>query len=183
MTTKAKLVSTIAAFCLVLALLIVGVLAVPTATINMGGQISFEATDVNAKVEINVEGTAAHDDTDDKTFKFNADEGAATEAWTGKNWVFDETRTITVTIKVTNLDTVRNLNVTFTPPTTASNLEVAASSSDSQTVSAMKTLTPTSGNVITYTVIFTPENENLAVNGANWTATLVLANVEADAEG
>ena len=178
MTTKAKLVSTIAAFCLVLALLIVGVLAVPSATINMGGQISFEATDVNATVAINVEGTAENDTSDDKTFTFNAEEGQATEDWTGKNWVFDETRTIKVTITVTNLDSVRSLNVTFTPPTTASNLKVVASSSDSKTVSDMKTLTPTTGNEMTYTVTFTPENENLAVNAASWTAKLVLANVE-----
>ena len=57
MSLKAKLVSSVAAFCLVLALLVVGILAVPSATINMGGSISFQATDVNATVNITVTGT------------------------------------------------------------------------------------------------------------------------------
>ena len=50
MSLKMKLVSTVSAFMLVLGLLIMGVFAGPTAKINLGGSISFKATDVYADV-------------------------------------------------------------------------------------------------------------------------------------
>ena len=50
MTLKMKLTSTIAAFLLILGLTIMGVMAAPSATVNLGGSISFSATDINARV-------------------------------------------------------------------------------------------------------------------------------------
>ncbi len=169
MSLKAKLVSSVAAFCLVLALLVVGILAVPSATINMGGSISFQATDVNATVNITVTGTDEKKQPS-KSYTFNADTDTQPEAWTGLNWNFGEGREITITIVVTNVDTVRQLDVDFTAPSdmSASNVTVSTTGEDT-------TLAAKNGSV-TYTITFKPANENLAVTNASWTAALVLTN-------
>ncbi len=171
MSLKAKLVTSISAFALVLALLIVGVFAVQSATINMGGSISFTATDVNATVAINVEGTVSNDTSDDKTFTFNASQGEATDAWTGKTWVFDETREITVTVTVTNNDAKRSLTSSFVAPeegTLGTNLSCATQTQGEETVAPKGT--------VTYTMTFTIADENASVSAAAWTAALTLAN-------
>lgn len=175
MSLKAKLVSSVAAFCLVLALLVVGILAVPSATINMGGSISFTATDVNATVTIAVTGTKTP--VDQVTYTYDASQGNATENWTAQNWVFDEDREIVVTITVTNKDTVRQLDVAWTQPTdmAAQNVTVVSSGEASTTLDNSKTGAG-STNVATYKMTFTPANENLAVTNAAWTAKLVLTN-------
>ena len=175
MSLKAKLVSSVAAFCLVLALLVVGILAVPSATINMGGSISFTATDVNATVKITVTGTETP--VDAVTYTYNAEQGNATESWTSNNWVFDDSREIVVTITVTNNDTVRQLDVAWTQPTdmAAQNVTVVSTGEASKTLDNSETGAG-STNVATYTMTFTPANENLAVTNAAWTAKLVLTN-------
>ena len=175
MSLKAKLVSSVAAFCLVLALLVVGILAVPSATINMGGSISFTATDVNATVTITVTGTETP--VEQVTYTYDAEQGKATENWTSNNWVFDADREIVVTITVTNKDTVRQLDVAWTQPTdmTAQNVTVVSSGEASTTLDNSKTGAG-STNVATYKMTFTPKDENLAVEGATWTAKLVLSN-------
>ena len=58
MKIKAKLVSTIAAACLVIALLVTGVWAVSTASVTLGGSISFSATNVHATIEGSITGAA-----------------------------------------------------------------------------------------------------------------------------
>ena len=177
MSLKAKLVSSVAAFCLVLALLVVGILAVPSATINMGGSISFQATDVNATVAITVAGT--EETIDPVNYTYNASQGEATveNVWKTTAWNFDENREIVVTITVTNKDTVRQLDVAWTQPTdmSAQNVTVVSSGEASKTLDNSKTGAG-STNVATYTMTFTPEDENLAVEGATWTAKLVLSN-------
>lgn len=181
MSLKAKLVTSISAFALVLALLIVGVFAASSVTVNMGGSISFQATDVNATVTINVEGTTGSTDTDDdKIFTFNAEEGAATEAWNGKNWEFDETRTITITVTVHNADTVRSLKSTFTAPAAVTSNLACATTEDSAPITAGAATSGTTvapGEDLVYIMTFTIDDENLAVSNAAWTATLTLANV------
>ena len=170
MSLKAKLVSSVAAFCLVLALLVVGILAVPQATINMSGTISFQATDVNATVAITVAGT--EETIDPVNYTYNASQGEATveNVWKTTAWNFDENREIVVTITVTNKDTVRQLDVDFTAPSdmSASNVTVSTTGEDT-------TLAAKNGSV-TYTIKFVPADENLAVTNASWTAALVLTN-------
>ncbi len=188
MSLKAKLVTSISAFALVLALLIVGVIAAQTVTVNMGGQISFTATDVHARVTINVEGTAAHDTTDDAKylFTYDADEEAdgatvvtgTSEDWTGKNWTFDDTRTITVTVLIENLDAKRSINVTFVAPednddtAIGTNLTCVTTSTGTSVASA----TIAGSGELTYTMTFTITDQNASVSNAAWGAKLTLAN-------
>ncbi len=188
MSLKAKLVTSISAFALVLALLIVGVLAASSVTVNMGGQISFTASDVHARVTINVEGTAAHDTTDDATylFTYDADEEANgatlvtgnSADWTSKSWTFDDARTITVTVKIENLDASRSIDVTFVAPedndTTVigANLTCATTSTGTNVASA----TIAGSGDLTYTMTFTITDQNASVSNAAWGAVLTLAN-------
>ena len=175
MSLKAKLVTSISAFCLVLALLIVGVLAVPSATINMGGTITFSATDVNATVSITVTGTT-EEAQPSQTYTFNAEQGKTTEEWINQNWTYDADRQITITITVTNNDTARDLVVSYTAPvgTGFTNTTLGGSPSASDvTLDDATTGATGSTNVATYTITFAPTDQNLSAT-AEWTASLVL---------
>lgn len=175
MSLKAKLVTSISAFCLVLALLIVGVLAVPSATINMGGTITFSATDVNATVSITVTGTTEGTQPS-QTYTFKAGQGNATEEWKSNNWTYDAGRQITITITVTNNDTARDLIVSYTAPvgTGFTNTTLGGSPSASDvTLDDATTGAAGSSNKVTYTITFAPKDQNLSASAA-WTASLVL---------
>lgn len=183
MSLKAKLVTSISAFALVLALLIVGVFAVNSATINMGGSISFQATDVHAKVEITVTGTSESTQPS-KTylFTYNSEEqgnGAevvtgGSASWDTNSWTFGAGREIVVTVKITNLDASREIDVTFVAPedqtsdkALGANLTCVSTGEDSATI--------VKSGTATYTMTFTITDENQSLNSANWDATLTLA--------
>ena len=156
----------------------------------MGGQISFTATDVHAKVTINVEGTAAHDTTDDKTylFTYDADEEAGDATlitgnsadWTGKNWTFDDTtRKITVTVLIENLDANRSINVTFVAPEDSDNptkIGTNLTCKTTTTGTSVASATIAEGGELTYTMTFTITDQNADVSNAAWGAKLTLAN-------
>ena len=50
MTLKTKLISAIVAFVMVASLMMVGILASPTVTMQMGGNVSFTATDLQVTI-------------------------------------------------------------------------------------------------------------------------------------
>lgn len=184
MTLKAKLVSTIAAFALVLALLVVGVLAASSASINMSGSLSFTATDVNATVDISVAGNTAPGDVGDGTYTFNSATADASKDVTlsGLAWTFaSKTSTITLTIVVTNNDETRSLTSTLTPTLTAladANVTAAASITDGEgTVGQAQTLA--GGESVTYSVTFkiADADKSVSAAAATWSAKLALANV------
>ncbi len=186
MTLKAKLVSTIAAFALVLALLVVGVLAASSASINMSGSLSFTATDVNATVDISVAGNKAAGDVGDGTYTFNSatQDTSKDVTLSGLAWTFaSKTSTITLTIVVTNKDETRSLTSTLTPTLTklaAANVTAAASVTGGEG-EADDAQTLTAGESVTYTVTFkiTDANKSVSSTAATWSAKLALANVAA----
>lgn len=105
MSLKAKLISTIAAFCLVISLLFVGVFAANNVSIQMGGQVTFTATDVYGDVTITYSGAANNParlyadfdaSTPDGTVTW--DEGNPSE----QNLVFNQGDPIRVTIAIHN---------------------------------------------------------------------------------
>ena len=184
MTLKAKLVSTIAAFALVLALLVVGVLAANSASINMSGSLSFTATDVNATVDISVAGNTAAGDVGDGTYTFNSatESGDENVTLNGLAWTFaSKTSTITLTIVVTNNDETRSLTSTLTPTLTAlaaANVTANASITDGEgTVGQAQTLA--AGESATYSVTFkiTDADKSVSAASATWSVALALANV------
>ena len=119
MTYKAKLITSICAFFLVLALLAAGVWAAKTVNISIGGTVNFTATSVYCNVDGVIEGSK--EGTQNLTqLHFEADESESstlTGSWTPDLNFVDEGETmgqdITMTITITNLAT-RGLNVTLT---------------------------------------------------------------------
>lgn len=110
MKLKAKLISTIAAFAMVLCLTIVGVWAAATVTVNVTGNVSFSPTDVNARVQGSITGIAG---AEGKTYlhEFNADtpDEQANDTWALENITFIKHTDVVITLKVTNLDSTRKL--------------------------------------------------------------------------
>ncbi len=184
MSLKAKLVSSVAAFMLVIALLVVGVLAASQVTVNMGGSISFTATDVHAKVEITVAGTS-EETQPSKTYIFSYNKGESvttgelvtgdSATWDSNSWTFGANRQITVTVKITNLDAKREIDVTFVAPEDQTSDKALGTNLSCATTGENSTTIGVSGEY-TYKMVFTITDQNVAVENANWDATLTLAN-------
>ncbi len=118
MSLKAKLVSTIAAFCMVICLLSVGIWAASTGTVTVGGTVSFEATDVNVTVTGTVSGAKVNTWTD--TITWSAEDATAAEVWDGLLFEFVQNTTdtsklddIVISLKIDNLSTERGILVTL----------------------------------------------------------------------
>ena len=119
MSTKVKLVSLISAFVFVLAIMMVAAMAVPTVTLNMGGSISFTATDLQVTISQGVLANGTVDDSDNKMqeVKIDAyDDGAEELAtWLNLNLTFNESgEDMTITFTITNNSKVDDIRATVT---------------------------------------------------------------------
>ena len=126
MSAKVKLISFISAFVLVLGIMIIGVLSAEQVQVNIGGSVSFNATNVYAKVSGNISGA----ETGNKTFStltYSASETTGDESdWTNLALEFTETPDpIIITITVENLSTQRTLTANLTNSLSASGLNIA----------------------------------------------------------
>ena len=175
MSLKMKLTASVSAFFLVLGLMLMGVFAVEKATVNMGGSISFTATDVYARVTgsiANAQGEYASYTL--PKLEFSAENGSPDQSgWSNLNLNFDDQATpIEVTIKVENLsaqNTLRvNLNDTITSTVANFKKEVKVVGSDVPYINASDiTLQPDTGstdNETTFTITFSVENRNNSVS-------------------
>lgn len=196
MTYKAKLITSICAFFLVLALLAAGVWAAKTINISIGGTVNFTATSVYCNVDGVIKGSK--EGTQNLTqLHFEADESESstlTGSWTPDLNFVDEGDTmgqdITMTITITNLAT-RGLNVTLTDTssqtpgygdqnvvidikygTTAENA-TTYNSGTTQTITAGTTSSHTTG-VFVITFHLTTKNNPATLN-YNFTVNLVNA--------
>ena len=132
MKQKTKLITLISSFCLVLALGIVGVLAVSDLTFNMGGSVSFTAEGVNALIHDAVfDGITPSDGTAFKSFEVTTNsaepsEGYATWGRSGITYALGSTGQGSVTIPIentsTNNETIK-VEVTITGSTEALTIE------------------------------------------------------------
>ena len=188
MTTKAKLVSTIAAFCLVLALMVVGVLAASSATVDLGGSISFTASDVVATVSVSTSG-AAEDATVNGTGAYTKSftSADATAEWTKNdiNLTFaSKDAPIVITITVTNDSDERALTLTAgtLPSVTGDNISATVqydlNDAGAKNLTTEAVTVPATQSVdIIMTISIT--DANASVTGSSWTADFTLANVAA----
>ena len=114
MSIRLKLVSCISAFILVLGIFIFGVLSAQQVTVNLGGSISFDATDVYARVTGRVQN--AQDNPTLETLEFSADnDNPDQSSWSGLQLQFDSQATnITIEVTVENLSIERTLTVNLT---------------------------------------------------------------------
>ena len=125
MNLKMKLTASISALILVLGFMLMGIMAVNQATVNMGGSISFTATDVYARVTGSIENDTSSPSNLDVTYSAEETTGDST-VWNDLNLVFDSKATpIEVTITVENLSQQNTLRVNLndTLSSTVGNLE------------------------------------------------------------
>lgn len=188
MKLKAKLVTTCAAFCLILCLTIVGVWAVATPSIPMGGSVGFTATDVNATIRGSFSGISEqHDLTALKLDANTTDVESVAGYDTWQNWDLnfaDKTKDIVLTITVKNDSTERAINATFTDSSSElKNITVSLAGGNAdgngEYVSGTKVIIPKEQSV-TFKVTIHVENKNNSASAA-LTLKLLLENVKATA--
>ena len=182
MSLKAKLATTIAALCMVICLLTVGVWAASKTTVNMNGSVSFTANDVYATVAVAT--TGAETNITDKAVTFNcgnANTGVdnantntgATETWDDQDLKFSaKDATITITFTVTNHGE-RDLTVALTAEATGEgeNLAVAVSEIADNKVEA--------GTEGTFSVTLNLVDTNVSLTDEGYTIALELTDVNA----
>ena len=110
MKLKAKLISTIAAFAMVLCLTIVGVWAAATVTVSVTGTVSYTATDVDATVTGSITGI---NESKSFTKDFNAEIADTSGAWDLSGITFVKGQDVIITLNVLNKSTERKLSVTL----------------------------------------------------------------------
>ena len=189
MKLKAKLVTTCAAFCLILCLTIVGVWAVATASIPMGGSVGFTASDVDATISGSFSGISGTQNL--TTLKLDATttdvtDVAGYETWQGWTLNFaDKSQDIVLTITVTNNSTERAIDATFTNNSSSLKnitISLAGGNADgSGEYSGTKVTIPAGqGQSVTFKVTIHVENKNNSAS-ATLALNLLLENVPAAA--
>lgn len=111
MKLKAKLISTIAAFAMVLCLTIVGVWAAATVTVSVTGTVSYTATDVDATVTGTITGINESGKNFEKTFNAASTENSG--AWDLSGITFVKNQDVVITLTVKNNSTERPLEATL----------------------------------------------------------------------
>ncbi len=185
MSLKAKLISTISAMCLVIALVSVGVWAASTATVNLSGTLTFSATDVYCDVSGTFAGmkdTAPSLDTlkwDSKSTAANTPTSGNVSTWAGNALNFqDDGTAITLTITIKNNSSERAITVSLTDTATATTgLGKAITYGGSAYTSGASQTIAKSGTA-TFVITFSLSDANLdtTVTNAPYAYTLTLNN-------
>lgn len=188
MKLKAKLVTTCAAFCLILCLTIVGVWSVATANIPMGGSVGFTASDVDATISGSFSGISGSQDLTQLKLDANTtdvESVAGYDTWQGWTLNFaDKTQDIVLTITVTNDNADRAINATFTNSSSSlENITVSltggdAAGSASYTSGTRVTIPAGQGQSVTFKVTIHVEDPNSSAS-ATLAFALQLDNVPA----
>lgn len=186
MSLKAKLVSTVAAFLMVLALMVVGVFAATSGSIQMGGSLTFNATDVVGRVDLATVGNSGGEITK-TTEDFDATDDSVDFSWTtgegeAIDLVFSEGTDITVKITVTNNASDRPMYVTFgsvEPSITAPvNVDVTAityGGTPGTPVTLDNAAKVEYGTPVVFSFTFSVQNDNLGASGS-WSLNMSLSN-------
>ncbi len=186
MSLKLKLISCISAFVLVLGLLFVGVWAVNQGSVQMGGNVSFTATDVYAKASGSISGAGEGNKTL-PTLIFDADnETPDVSGWTNLDLAFDAVGSpITMEIVVENLATDRSLTVNLKDnfSSSAGVLEKDVKNGDSDytgtdVVLNASTGSGTSTTTFTITLSLSSKNNSLSDTAFGYTINLYDASYE-----
>ena len=119
MTLRTKLISCIVAFVMVASLMLVSIFASPTITMQMGGNVSFIATDLQVTISDGVLANGTLEDSENKMqgVKIDAYNDGATElaTWTNLNLTFNENgEDMTITFTITNNSTMDDIQATVT---------------------------------------------------------------------
>ena len=173
MSTKVKLISFISAFVLVLGIMIIGVLSAEQVQVNIGGSVSFNATNVYAKVSGNI----SEAKTGNKIFStltYSASETTGDESdWTNLVLEFTETPDpIIITITVENLSTQRTLTANLENTLQGEGLDIAVTRDSGIYTSGTNVELPVStgdgSSTTTFTLTLTVADPNQDLTGVNF---------------
>ncbi len=178
MSIKVKLFSTIAAFILVIGIMLGAVLAAEQVQVNIGGSVSFNATNVYAKVSGNISGAG----TGNKTFStltYSAEGDSGDESdWTGLALEFTESATpIVITINVENLSEQRTLTANLENTLSASGLNIAVENNSEEYSGGNVELPVSTGSgssTTTFTLTLTVANTDTNLTDASFNYVLNL---------
>ena len=164
MSAKVKLMSIISAFVLVLGIMIIGVLSAEQVQVNIGGSVSFNATNVYARVSGNISGAGSGNKTfSTLTYSAEGDTGDESD-WTNLALEFTETPDpIEITITVENLSTQRTLTANLTNSLSASGLNIEITRDTASYASGTDVELGTAGSdtdSTTFTLTLTVANPN-----------------------
>jgi len=181
MSNKAKLVSVIAAFVLVITLLIGGVFAAQTATVNLGGTITFQAKDVQATISAATVSNGTVTDAASKmqqvVLDANNDGATAIATWSGLDITFDDSGDdVTIVFTITNDHGEKALIVTTTQTDgTTDNATMTTTVTGGTGTVASNTIAV--GESAEYTVTFhiTDQNTSASITGFNLAIGMTMA--------
>ena len=181
MSNKVKLVSVVAAFLLVLSMVVVGVLAAQSATVNLGGTITFQAKDVQATISAATVTNGAVADATNKlqqvVLDADNDGSEAIATWAGLTLTFDEGGDdLTITFTITNDHGEKDLIVTTTQTDgTVDNMTMTTTVEGGTGTVASNTIAV--GGSAEYTVTFhiTDQNDSASITGFNLAIAMTMA--------
>ena len=169
MSLKVKLISCLSAFIIVASLMLISVFAATNVTLNIGGNVSFTASSVNAYITGSIAGNAAGGSTLTPIDIDASDSDGAVSMpsdWTAMDLTFTESASpITVTINIQNRSTDRDISVSLTDNTNISNVTVARKAGDTTLSQISDTRTITGGTTLTYTFTLTVNSNNNSTSG------------------
>ena len=176
MSAKVKLISIISAFILVLGIMIIGVLSAEQVQVNIGGSVSFNATNVYARVTGQVQNAQPNPTLNELLFTANDNSSPSQTdlaTWSNMTINFDEAPTpIVLSITVENLSTQRTLTVNLENTLSASglNIEITRDSGiySSGTNFELPVSTGEGSSTTTFTLTLTVANPNQDLTDVNF---------------
>lgn len=158
MKLKAKLISTIAAFAMVLCLTIVGVWAATSVKVNVTGTVTYTAKDVNATVTGAITGINESGKAYSKSWNADNNEATAEDTWDLSDITFVKNQSVVITLTVKNNDTARSLTATLV------NEGAATGTNTTAVLGATTTATVAAGESQDFTFTISVDNWNLAAS-------------------
>ena len=186
MSLRAKLATTIAALCMVICLLTVGVWAAQSATVNLSGKVTFVANDVYATVSVVTSGHEGDSVSKSVTFNSGVKGEGETNVVTGGEALWNEDfdfsfknkAPIVFTFTITNHGE-RKASVEITP-TAAADANIALAVKETTATKTDGTLAAEGGEA-TYTVTMTIKDTNTAFEDVDYSIAVVLQDLGANA--
>ena len=186
MSIKAKLISCITAFILVLGIMFAGVFAAEQVQVNIGGSVSFTATTVHAEISGNVQGSSTTNTLPTVTVDAETADGTLDmgDAWENMTLDFNEAGDdITVTINIKNLSS-RPIYVNMNDTTNISNVQVIREVNNSTLSSALDSRAIEGLNTtLTYTFTLHLQSKDTSVSNGQFNVNISLANEEPEQVG
>ena len=189
MSLKSKLITTISMFVLVLVMTIVGVFAVTSATVNMGGNITFVADDVYARITGKIEG--ANEPTNLAVLNYTATSKPRAEelsTWINNLTFKSATESIKITVTVENLAQDRwllvNVEDKITSPI-ANLIRKMEKGGQAYTSGTNHALAPSTGegtSKVEFVLTLSVENGNYSITDASYDYIIHLNNSNEEPE-